>query len=78
MQMTARQISLLFTFSLLYACGLKKNGNRIEKAKPIRMIQLDPTHSHAAAAQNEVAVKVCCCQLHQWHKHGTQRSSRCD
>ena len=53
MQMTARQITLLFTFSLLYACGLKKNGNRIEKAKPIRMIQLDPTHSHAAAAQND-------------------------
>jgi len=51
--MTARQIILLFTFSLLYACGLKKNSNRIEKAKAIQMIQLDPTHSHAAAAQND-------------------------
>lgn len=51
--MTTKQIMILLTFSLLYACGLKKNEHGIEKAKAIRMIQLDPTHSHAAAAQND-------------------------
>ena len=51
--MTTKLITLLLTFSLLYACGLKKNEHPIEKAKAIRIIQLDPTHSHAAAAQND-------------------------
>jgi predicted dehydrogenase len=51
--MMITQLTLILTLALCYSCGVKKSENNISSAKPIRIIQLDPTHSHAAAAQNE-------------------------
>lgn len=51
--MTAKQLTFLLIFSLVLGCGIRKKENHIEVAKAIQMIQLDPTHSHAAAAQND-------------------------
>lgn len=51
--MTMNHLTLIFILALCYSCGVKKSENKLSSSKPIRIIQLDPTHSHAAAAQNE-------------------------
>ena len=50
-QTTPKFLMLLVVLGIFVSCN--QNSGKTDKALKIKIIQLDPTHGHAAAAQSE-------------------------